>query len=120
MIASPSPSVTLTLPAYVPGAAVTVPASVHVRACSAVAPTASDRPAGRPVAVAVRAEPAESASVASTTVPATGVAVLDRRSVHGDVRRRLDRDVGVGDVEEHVPDGLDLDPRLGRRRRSGA
>ena len=112
VIASPSPSVTLTLPAYVPGAAVTVPASVHVRVCSPVSPTASDSPAGSPVAVAVSAEPAESASVASTTVPATASLYWTDAVGGHDVRRRLDRQVGVGEVEEHVPDRLDLDPGL--------
>jgi hypothetical protein len=69
LVCKPNSSVTATVTGYVPGAAVTLPSTVLVlvpgRDPSAeVVPTASERPAGRPIAVAVSAEPFESGSPA--------------------------------------------------------
>ena len=62
---------TVTETGYDPGATVAIPSTAHVRAPGSVpAPevevTDSDKPAGRPVATAVRAEPADATSVAET------------------------------------------------------
>ena len=56
---------------YDPGATVAMPSTAHVRApgsvtAAEVETTASDMPAGSPVATAVRAEPADATSVAET------------------------------------------------------
>ena len=62
---------TVTETGYDPGATVATPSTAHVRApgsapAAEVEATLSERPAGSPVATAVRAEPCDAASVADT------------------------------------------------------